>query len=121
MYKTIVCLRKKEGMSDEEFQDYWENRHAKLIEELHEDLNIVRYVQSHTLRNRVSETFSRSRGGNTMYDGVSEAWFESLDEMTSLAQNPKALKAVERLMRDEANFLDLKRCAAWISKEKTIV
>ena len=48
MYKLTFCLRRKHGMSVEEFQRYWRNTHAPLVAARAETLGIRRYVQAHT-------------------------------------------------------------------------
>ena len=48
MVKLTYCLRRKPGMSLEEFQRYWRDTHAPLVAESAEALGIRRYVQVHT-------------------------------------------------------------------------
>ncbi len=44
MIKMTFCVRRKEGMSEEEFHDYWLNKHGPLVKSVAKDLNISRYV-----------------------------------------------------------------------------
>ena len=87
MIKTTICIKRKEGISRQEFFDYWYNQHAALIRELQEDLKIVKYVQSHSIDNEVSAALRKSRNGPAMYDGIGEAWFESMDVLADLGKN----------------------------------
>ena len=120
MVKTTICIKRKSGISREEFFEYWENNHAKLILSLKDDLKIIRYVQSHSIDNEVSATLRASRGGPEMYDGMGEAWFESMDVLSSLGQDEAALKAIGQLIEDEAKFIDLTQSPFWVSLEKEI-
>ena len=76
MIKTTICIKRKDGISRQEFFDYWYNQHAALIRELKDDLKIVKYVQSHSIDNEISSALRASRNGPQMYDGIGEAWFE---------------------------------------------
>ena len=48
MIKLTFCLHRKAGMTREEFQDYWRNRHAPLVARHQKVLRIKKYVQLHT-------------------------------------------------------------------------
>ncbi len=43
MIKLSFCLTKKDELSLEEFQNYWLNNHAPLVEQVSNDLKIVKY------------------------------------------------------------------------------
>ena len=120
MIKTTICLRRKLGTSREAFLEYWHNEHAKLVRELSADLKIARYVQSHGLDNEVSAIVRHSRGGPEMYDGIGEAWFESLEVLQSLQFDEKAMNAMVRLIEDERKFIDLARSPFWVCEEHLI-
>ncbi|PCG14285.1 MULTISPECIES: EthD domain-containing protein [Sphingomonas] len=48
MIKMIFCLHRLPGLSREDFQLYWRERHAPLVQEVAPILRIRRYVQSHS-------------------------------------------------------------------------
>ncbi len=45
MIKITFCLRRKPGLSFQEFSDYWRNNHAPLVRSHQRALGMVRYVQ----------------------------------------------------------------------------
>jgi len=48
MVKLVGCLRRKAGMSAEEFHRYWKNVHGPLVRSVPEFFRYVRkYVQGH--------------------------------------------------------------------------
>ena len=49
MIRLVFALRRKPTLSRAEFQDYWLNKHAPLVASFASDLDILRYVQTHTL------------------------------------------------------------------------
>ena len=46
MVKVVTFLKRKAGMSVEDFQSYWRTRHPEVVVRLP---GVRRYVQSHTL------------------------------------------------------------------------
>ncbi|TGD70614.1 EthD family reductase [Mangrovimicrobium sediminis] len=120
MIKTTICIKRKVGITRKEFFEYWYNEHANLIKELKDDLKIARYVQSHSIDNEVSESLRASRGGPEMFDGIGEAWFESMEVLSSLGQDEAALKALVTLIEDEKQFIDLENSPFWVAEEKEI-
>ena len=106
MVKIVAFLKRKPGMSVEDFLAYWRTTHAGIVMKMP---NIRRYVQSHTL-------LSGYRKGEPAYDGVAELWFENTDAMRALA--PTAEYAA--VMADENNFLDPARRGSIITDEHVI-
>lgn len=92
MPKMISFIRRKPGMSVEDFQLYWRTHHGELARKVP---GVRRYVQCHVRP-------SAYRGGRQpVYDGVAETWSENADAMRAAAGSPE-FKAVRA---DEANFL----------------
>ena len=85
MWKLTFCLRRRPGMSVEEFQRYWRETHAPLVAERAATLGIRRYVQTHTTDlDGVHAAFqARNDGSPEPFDGVAELWFDSLDDLGS--------------------------------------
>lgn len=71
MVKYAGLLKCKRGLSIEEMQAHWRTTHARLVVE---NLpSMLRYIQCHAL----PESYAMQPP--PAYDGVPEAWFESLD------------------------------------------
>lgn len=49
MIKFIMCCTRQEGMSREEFQDYWLNKHAPFFMKNASKMRAKKYIQSHTI------------------------------------------------------------------------
>ncbi|HEX5371059.1 MAG TPA: EthD family reductase [Dehalococcoidia bacterium] len=71
MVKYLGFLTRKPGLSVEQFQQHWRDVHGPLVRS--EIAGMRRYVQLHTL----PETYSITPA--PAWDGVPEAWFDSLD------------------------------------------
>ena len=53
--RLVFALRRQPHLTLAEFQDYWLNQHAPLVASFATDLNILRYVQTHTIESRLNE------------------------------------------------------------------
>ena len=67
------------------------------------------------------KAMSDARGITTPpYSGHAEAWFNRADLMT-MADVPEAKRAMEIAVADEAKFIDFKRSAMWLGKERVFI
>ena len=118
MIRLVFLLRRKAELSREAFQDYWLNKHAPLVASVSGDLNIFRYVQTHTIDDDASLAAQKARGDmEPHYDGVAELWWESERELTSNMQTDATRDAGAALLKDEATFIDLPNSPLWFAYE----
>ncbi len=90
--QLFAFVKRKEGMSREDFLDYWRNQHGPLIRDTPELADRVqRYVQH----------ASAPQDGSG-WDGVAVQDFASWDDFLAMLEGP----AGEAMRADEANFLD---------------
>lgn len=121
MIKLTFCLRRLPHLSREEFQRYWRENHAALVQDRIEALGMRRYVQLHSLPDELSAPLNARRGGPEPFDGIAEVWFDSYDAMVAAGSTPEGRKANRDLLEDERNFIDLSRSPIWISEEHVII
>lgn len=101
MFKLIILLKRKNGMSVEEFRNYYETKHIALTRKI--TPNMKRYT-----RNYITP-YSTDLGanGDSPFDCVTEVYFDSRedfdDQMKFLSDNPD--RAAE-LVEDEHNLFD---------------
>ena len=88
--KRVGFLVKKTGMSQEQFEDYWLNKHAELCKSV-----------PHVLRYSIN-LVDRQRFHQLGYDGISEIWFESETALTAALASPEG----KALLGDSANFAE---------------
>ncbi len=93
MVKAIYFIKRKPGMSLEDFRRYWLTTHANLVRKVPE---LRRYVQSHTLD-------SGYRRHEPVYDGIAELWYDDTATMRRIADTPASRAAAD----DDANFIDM--------------
>ena len=86
--KRLGILRKKEGISHDEFVDHWLNKHAALCARLP---GLLRYSVN---------LVDRKRFPKFNYDGFSELWFDSEEALTAAFSSPEG----KTLLADLPNF-----------------
>lgn len=122
MIKLTFCLKRLPGMSREEFQAYWREKHAPLVQRHAGVLGIARYVQSHTLPEGTASALAEARGsGGQDYDGVAELWWDSMDSFAAAGLTDEGRAAGQELLEDEARFIDLSNSPIFLVEEKQFV
>jgi uncharacterized protein (TIGR02118 family) len=97
MIKLIASFKRREGMTPAEFHTYWRERHGPLVMATRSGQHAVRYEQNH----RVLSTY-RGDEDRDGFDGVTEQWFESVDDFyASLQEDDYRL-----IEEDIAKFID---------------
>lgn len=121
MIKLTYCLRRRQELTREEFQEYWLGTHSRLVADRAKALQVRRYVQVHTMDlPGLHEAFqSRNEGSPEPYDGVAELWFDDLEALGGTDKERR--KAADELLADERNFIDLSRSPMWVSREEEII
>ena len=106
MVKTITFIKRKPGMSLDQFGQYWRTQHAGIVTKLP---GLRRYVQCHTIP-------SGYRNGEPTYDGVAEVWFDSTGAMRETAKTAQ----YREVRADEPNFIDLSKMDFVITEERVL-
>lgn len=92
MPKFIEFVKRKPGMTVEDFQSHWKDIHGPLASRIP---GLRRYVQSHV------QPACYASGQEPLYDGVAETWFENL---AALRATP-ATAEYRTVRDDEPNFI----------------
>lgn len=122
MIKLVFTIRRREGMSVEEFQRYWREEHAALVQRHAETLRIKRYVQTHAEDTDLDQALAESRDGPARpYDGMAELWWESIDDLVAAASTEEGQAAQLELLEDERRFIDLPGSRIWLGSENVVI
>jgi uncharacterized protein (TIGR02118 family) len=108
-YKVVILLKRKPGMSMDDFVAYYESTHSKLAEKYLTG-KAVRYIR------RYLHAMSPAGGSSVepYYDVVTEMWFkDSADWQTAAA----ALTTAKELADDEAKLIDSSRTSVFTVDE----
>jgi uncharacterized protein (TIGR02118 family) len=118
MIRLVFVLRRKPGISRADFQRYWRETHGPLVASHSTSLNILRYVQVHTLEDPVNDQLAEARGGmEPPYDGVAELWWNNREELVASFGSAAGKAAGHQLLEDEAHFIDLPNSPLWLAYE----
>ena len=118
MIRLVFALRRKPGMALEEFHDYWRRQHGPLVASFAEDLNVLRYVQTHTIEDGSNEAAQKARGAmEPHYDGVADLWWSTEAELEAAMASEAGQAAGAALLEDEAKFIDLPQSPLWFAYE----
>ena len=83
MVKLVYCLRRRADVSPEEFYRYWLDTHGPKVKNAAEAMRALRYIQSHTCGPELNQAFAASRGLAPAYDGITEVWWNSIEDLKS--------------------------------------
>jgi uncharacterized protein (TIGR02118 family) len=108
MIKIIGCLRRKPGVSEEEFHHHWKDVHGPLVMSVLPFARHVRkYIQNHKISG-VLPTSDRYQGLAMDFDGVVEMYFDSYEEVQAAMEALADPEVAKPIRQDEETFIDLK-------------
>jgi len=113
MIKVIAMMKRKPGITPDEFARYWYEEHAPLgFEVLPDDIKIRGYIQNYTNR--------KDGDLEPLYDGVVEFYLDdeaALERWFSWFMGEGA----ERMRDDEKNFMDSSSVEMLVCREQIVV
>jgi uncharacterized protein (TIGR02118 family) len=125
MIKFVYCIRKRADLTDEEFRNFWRDTHAPFIRSIAKTLRATKYIQSYTLNTSVNAEIVKSRGlDSPPYDGITEIWWESMEDFLAAVSTPEGQEAARQYITDpkvgEVNFVDFSQSRAFLTEEHTV-
>lgn len=113
MIKLLVFLKRKQGMSTDDFHEYWSTRHAEIVMGVPDFMRYIRrYVQSHNIEEGLLDF---PGGGHPGFDGMVELWFDDLKSMKAAFETPGYINTIRP---DEPNFLDMDGFRVMVVEER---
>jgi uncharacterized protein (TIGR02118 family) len=100
-WKIVLLMKRKQGISVEQFRNYYETHHAPMAEPY--SAGVKRYIRRYLNPQNHPET---GPGGELPYDVITELWFE--DKATFDATLAYVTTAVmpDNVIADELNLFD---------------
>jgi uncharacterized protein (TIGR02118 family) len=120
MIKLVYIVRKRDDVSDKEFHEYWLHKHGPLVKSVAKAIRARKYVQSHTILPETAASLSQSRGMGPIFEGITEVWWDSVEDVTAGTSTAEGQEAGRLLMEDEAKFIDFKRSTIFFTEEQLI-
>lgn len=103
MYKLISLTTRKEGLTHEEFRDYYENHHVKLGYEFLQP-HCVKYARHYL--NPVIAATKKDHPPGPAYDCMVEFWFENEAGYRAFEAKVSNAKDTAYIVEDELKFVD---------------
>jgi hypothetical protein len=119
MIKLVYVIRRRADFSPQDFHRRWLT-HGSLVREVAAAIHARRYIQSHTLDTPLNEGLAQSRGMGEAYDGITEVWWDSIDEFMAGVNSAEGRAAAQRLLDDEREFIDLAHSSLFLTEEHLI-
>lgn len=120
MIKLVYCVRKRDDVSADEFYRYWLDEHGPLVRSFAKAIAALRYVQSHTVSPETNAELQASRGLAPPYEGITEVWWNSPEDMAAALGTKAGIEAGLALIEDEARFVDFSRSSVFMTEEHEI-
>ena len=122
MIDVILCIRRRDDVTLEDFHLYWQDHHAALVKRHADKLGVRSYVQHHTVATGLESLAQGDRGcPPDVYDGVAVITRDSLDDMAAMGAQPDALAAAAELSEDERRFIDHGQSRIWFAEHLQVV
>ena len=109
MPRLVALICKKDFITAEKFQEYYERKHVPLIESLFPTLS--GYKRTYLLQsNMLNDALPlESEGSQGPFDVITELVFDDEDGLNQFFARGADEEVVEAIRNDEANFLDGKK------------
>jgi uncharacterized protein (TIGR02118 family) len=120
MLKFVYVVRRRPEISPEAFRKYWLESHGPLVREQAKLMGAKHYVQSHTVDTPFNQLAQQIRGTQPPYDGLTELWWDSMEDLVAASQTPEGQRANMVLAQDEAKFCDLPNCSVFFTEEHSV-
>jgi uncharacterized protein (TIGR02118 family) len=111
MVRLISLVKRKQGVSVEEFRKYWAEQHGPFVASTKHGSWAVKYEQYH----RALDDYARTGGEG--YDGAVVQTFRSIEEFERSLQEDD----VAAVWEDNAKFLDLEDMQVIITDDPIVV
>lgn len=112
MIKLMIAVKRRAGMTAEQFRQHLGEQHAALVLACPATHRFIRkYVQSYALEGVLP-------GDEASFDGAVELWFDDVGSMQSFFADPAYLADVRP---DELRFADIDGSAFFVTEERQIL
>jgi uncharacterized protein (TIGR02118 family) len=119
MVKIVTLIKRKAGMSKEDFSEYWANVHAPLAMSEKGPPGFRRYAQVDRLRTPVVGEAGFEHLQDAEFDGIAEMWFDDWDSLNDcltffFGDEGKAVR------EDMDKFVDLESAVMYFGEDRVI-
>ena len=117
MIKFVQCIRRKPGLSKQEFREHWV-AYGEQVKALAEASDAIRSVLSLALAVEQNLEIMQARGTKAPYDGMVELWWERGNDVVAFLESGSGDKTIDDLRRAQEAFMDLPNCTFFFASEE---
>lgn len=117
MIKVVYCMRRKAGLSHEQFLAHWTQVHVPIVMANLDVLRLSRYVRTLAQTHPFSARVERPGVMQPPYDGIAELAWASEEDMHLAFESPQAVAVQRLLAKDETHFVDAAGSCRFVSQE----
>lgn len=118
MFKLIMLVKKRDGLSDAEFRARWQ-AHSEKVLGFQAALRIRGYAKTLPL---CHDTPATQRDTQPFpYDAMGELWYDSRDDFQRARETEAGQAVLAALREDEAEFVDLQHSVMWFGEEERMI
>ena len=118
MFKLIMLVKKRDGLSDAEFRARWQ-AHSEKVLGFQAALRIRGYAKTLPLCHNTPATQRDTQP--FPYDAMGELWYDSREVFETARQSSAGQAALVALRADEATFVDLAQSVLWFGEEERLL
>ena len=117
MVRMIYCVMRREGVTLQDFRDYFNGEHKDLVCEVARELKATEFKQSLTLMVERNFTVMVRRGTEMPYDGVIELWWDNAAELEETMKSEEAQTKAEIFFSQSSPYIDLTRSQIFFTEQ----
>lgn len=118
MIRYINCFRKKAGLTDAEFRQYWSSTEFdKLVDRVVAFYGAERHAKNLALKVQATDELIDARGIGEPYDAVLEYWWNDARHLQERYESPEARLLFEEMGNYQAQFIDMSRSTAFFMED----
>jgi len=121
LIRVTVCVHRKKGTTEEEFNKYWAYKHGPLAISWLLRCGIVKYTQYHTTSEFKSLGAKMSAANNRPmmdYDGMGDFYVRSYEDFEKAFEDPEYM---EKIRPDELKLIDMDSIGVTIGAEYVMI
>ena len=116
MIKFVQCIRRKRGLSKQEFREQWV-AYGEKVKAIAKASDAIRSVLSMALTVEQNLEIMQSRGTKAPYDGMVELWWQRGNDIVAFLESGSGDDLLDDLRRAQEAFMDLPNCTFFFASE----
>jgi len=116
MIKFVQCVRRKPGLSKQEFRERW-TEYGREVKAIANASIAKRCVLSTALVVDQNMNIMQTRGTKAPYDGMAEVWWERGADVVAFLESGAADALLDNMRRTQEAIMDLPNCTFFFASE----